>query len=144
MIEENRINTFVETGHRIDIGKEQQIKNIQKGFNDFIDNHMLLYTRIMSMEAEEDLTFGDPGLWSHFKDLFRDTDRRVYTGYQRIHEFVLKAEHVSGVDACNIAEAFLYSGVGEDRSNLFEKLADKTGTQQTSPDAVEEVEGRPE
>jgi len=140
MIEENKIDTYVETSYEVDMSKDEQISSIQKGFNEFIDSHMLLYTRIMSMETEEEITFSEPGLVDGFKDLFRDTDNRIYTGYQRIHEFILKAEHVSGLDAELIADAFLYKGEGEDRSNFFDKLADETGTQQSSPDSVREIE----
>jgi len=140
MIEENKIDTYVETSCEIDMDKEEQISNIQQGFNEFIDSHMLLYTRIMSMEAEEELTFSEPGLLEKVKDLFRSTDNRIHTGYQRIHEFILKAEHVSSLDAGTIADAFLYKGKGEDRSNFFEKLADETGTEQPSPDSVREIE----
>lgn len=140
MIDENRTDTYVEADHSINVGEQEQVEAVKKGFNQFIDSHMLLYSRIMEIEVDEELSFSEPGLISRFKDLFRSTDDRVYTGYQRIHEFVLKAEHVSGVDKARIAEALMFTGLGEDRSNLFESLADQLEVQQTGADNVLEIE----
>jgi len=144
MIQENKADTFVEAEHSIGVDQEQQVEDIKNGFNSFIDEYMLLYGRVMEMETDEELSFSEPGAWSKAKDLFRSTDQRVYTGFQRIHEFVLKAESVSGVDKARIAEALLFSGRGEDRSNLFETVAEEIGVDQASPDSVKEVEGEKE
>lgn len=141
MIEENKIQTFVETNRRIDIDRDQQVEYVKQGFNQFIDKYMLLYGRIMEIDTEEELVFKEPGFLSRIKSFFTSTNSRIYTGYQRIHEFVLKAEHVSGIDKAKIAEALLITGQGEDKSDFFEKLAEKLNVHKSNPDKVEEIEG---